>query len=102
MQTVLIYAHDTDAMADIFDQHGRRIVNEHRTVVDIGGSLTWVACIALAVLIIHYSCGAGTATGYVGDICQRGFGVWDYLGLVCCAPLYLLIIIIFSGGLRIW
>jgi len=89
-------------MVEVFDQHGRRIYSENKTVFNLGGSLTWMICIALAVAIIHYSCGAGTATGYVGDICQRGFGVWDYLGLICCAPLYLLVIIAFSGGLRIW
>jgi hypothetical protein len=89
-------------MAEIYDQQGRRVVSERRKVFDIGGSLMWIICIVLAVLIIHYSCGAGTATGYVGDICQRGFGVMDYLGLICCAPVYLLVIILLSGGLRIW
>lgn len=78
------------------------VYTENKTVVDLGGSLTWLVCIILAVAIIHFSCGAGTATGYVGDICARGFGILDYLGLICCAPLYLLIIIITSGGLRIW
>ena len=89
-------------IAEVFDQKGRRVFREHRTVLDVGGSLTWIICIVLALVIIHYSCGAGTATGYVGEICERGLNVWDYLGLVCCAPIYLLIIIIFSGGLRIW
>jgi len=87
---------------DIFDEKGRRIVREHKTVFDIGGGLTWIVCLVLALVIIHYSCGAGTATGYVGEICQRGLNVWDYFGLICCAPLYLLIIIALSGGLRIW
>ncbi len=87
---------------EVFDQKGRRIFSEHKTVFNLGGSLTWIICIGLAVAIIHYSCGAGTATGYVGDICSRGLDVWDYLGLICCAPVYLLLIIIFSGGLRIW
>src|SRR4030095_5757164 len=80
---------------------GPRIYQDNRTVVDVGGSLTWLLCIVLALAIIHFSCDAGTATGYVGEVCSRGFGLLDYVGLVCCAPLYLLIIIITSGGLRI-
>ena len=79
-----------------------RIVTENRTVLDIGGSLTWIVCIALAVAIIHFSCGAGTATGYVGEICSRGLNIWDYAGLICCSPIYLLYLIIASGGLRLW
>ncbi|HSB46560.1 MAG TPA: hypothetical protein VLD37_00990 [Candidatus Bilamarchaeum sp.] len=78
------------------------IYTENKTVIDLGGSLSWFACIILAILIIHFSCGAGTATGYVGEICARGFGIQDYLGLICCAPLYLLAVILASGGLRIW
>jgi hypothetical protein len=77
-------------------------INQHRTVIDIGGGLTWFACILLAFAIIHFSCGAGTATGYVGDVCVRGLNVLDILGLLFCAPVYLLVIIIFSGGIRIW
>lgn len=79
-----------------------RVIMENRTVMDLGGSLTWIVCILLALAIIHFSCGSGSATGYVGDICARGLNVWDYIGLICCAPVYLLILIIFSGGLRIW
>jgi len=79
-----------------------QIIRKNRTVLDFGGSLMWVVCILLALAIIHFSCAAGSATGYVGDICSRGLDVWDYLGLVCCAPLYLLVIIFFSTGLRIW
>jgi hypothetical protein len=79
-----------------------KVINENRTVFNFGGGLTWVVCILLALAIIHYSCASGSATGYVGDICSRGLNVWDYLGLVCCAPIYLLVIIVFSTGLRIW
>jgi hypothetical protein len=79
-----------------------KIVNDNRTVVNAGGSLTWFACIILALLIIHFSCGSGVATGYVGDVCARGLNVWDYLGIVCCAPVYVLFLILTSGGLRIW
>jgi hypothetical protein len=75
---------------------------EHNTAVNFGGSFTWLVSIVLALLIIHFSCDAGTATGYVGEICMRGFEVWDYLGLICCAPIYLLYLILTSGGLRIW
>jgi hypothetical protein len=80
----------------------RRAARGPRTVVRLGGGLTWLVCIILAVAIIHFSCGAGSATGYVGEICSRGLNVWDYLGLICCSPVYLLILIIASGGLRIW
>jgi hypothetical protein len=79
-----------------------QIYNDNKTVVDFGGSITWILCIILAVAMIHFSCAAGTATGYVGQICENGFGILDYLGLVCCAPIYLLYIILASGGLRIW
>ena len=78
------------------------IYHEHKTVVDWGGSLTWLVCIAIALVLIHFSCGAGTATGYVGEICAHGFGIFDYIGLICCAPVYLLYLILASGGLRIW
>lgn len=75
---------------------------ENKKIIDIGGGLTWLICVIISLAIIHFSCGAGTATGYVGEICERGFGIIDYIGLICCAPLYLLAIIIMSGGLRIW
>ncbi|MFN7991010.1 MAG: hypothetical protein U0R44_02515 [Candidatus Micrarchaeia archaeon] len=84
------------------DNKGPTVYNDNKTVIDLGGSLSWILCIVLALAIIHFSCGAGTATGYVGDVCARGFGILDYAGLICCAPLYLLIIIVTSGGLRIW
>jgi hypothetical protein len=87
---------------EVFDQQGRKVISEHKTVFDIGGGLTWVICIVLALAVIHYSCADGTATGYLKDVCTRGLDVWDYLGLICCAPVYLLIIILFSGGIRIW
>lgn len=74
----------------------------NRTVINLGGSLTYLVCILLVVAILHYSCQSGSATGYVGDVCSRGLNIWDYIGIVCCAPLYLLIIILTSGGLRIW
>jgi hypothetical protein len=80
----------------------REAYRENRTVINFGGSLTWIVCIILAIAIIHFSCGAGTATGYLGEVCARGLNVWDYLGLVCCAPLYLLFLVLTSGGLRIW
>ncbi|MEW6035996.1 MAG: hypothetical protein AB1529_05260 [Candidatus Micrarchaeota archaeon] len=67
-----------------------------------GGGLFWFACIIIALLIIHFSCQAGTATGYVGGICQNGLSLVDFAGLLCCAPLYLLVIVVLSGGLRIW
>ncbi len=75
---------------------------ENRTVINFGGSLTWIVCIALAIAIIHFSCADGTATGYLGQVCMRGLNVWDYLGIVCCAPVYLLFLILTSGGIRIW
>ncbi len=68
----------------------------------IGGSIFWVVCILLAVALIHFSCQAGTATGYVGSMCREGMKPVDILGLICCAPLYLLIIVILSGGLQLW
>ncbi len=77
-------------------------VRERRTVIDLGGSLTWLLCVILSLAIIHFSCGAGTATGYAGEVCSRGLAIWDYIGIVCCAPIYLLYLIIASGGLRIW
>jgi hypothetical protein len=79
-----------------------KAVHEHKTVIDLGGSLTWIICIILSLAIIHFSCGSGTATGYLGEVCSRGIGVWDYLGIICCAPLYLLFLVLSSGGLRIW
>lgn len=84
------------------DFGNKKVIEEHKTVIDLGGSLTWLACILLSILIIHFSCAAGTATGYVEQICTRGLNVWDALGMICCAPIYLLIIILLSGGLRIW
>ncbi len=78
------------------------IIKENRTYVDFGGGLTWFFCIVLAVLLIHFTCAAGTATGYLGEVCLRGMNIWDFLGILCCAPVYLLFIILASGGLRIW
>lgn len=77
----------------------RRIVVEKEQA---GGGLFWILCIVLALLIIHFSCQAGTATGYVGSICANGLQPLDFLGLLCCAPVYLLILVLLSGGLRIW
>ena len=68
----------------------------------IGGSIFWVVCILLTVAIIHFSCQAGTATGYVGSMCREGMKPVDILGLICCAPIYLLIIVVLSGGLQLW
>jgi len=67
-----------------------------------GGGLFWLACIVIVLLLIHFSCQAGTATGYVGNICEKGLSPIDFLGILCCAPLYLLVIVLLSGGLRIW
>ena len=77
---------------------GRIIVHKEQA----GGGLFWLSCIVLALLLIHFSCQAGTATGYVGDICEKGLSPVDFLGILCCAPLYLLVIVLLSGGLRIW
>ena len=79
---------------------GQRRVVVHKE--HAGGGFFSLACIAIALLIIHFSCQAGTATGYVGGICQNGLSLIDFAGLLCCAPLYLLIIVILSGGLRVW
>ncbi len=81
--------------------HGE-MYTQNKTVIDMGGSLTWIVCIILAVMIIHFSCSTGTATGYVGSICANGLGIFDYIGLICCAPIYLLVLILTSGGLKIW
>jgi len=75
---------------------------EHKRIIDIGGGVTWLVCVLISLAIIHFSCSAGTATGYVGSICTNGLGILDYIGLICCAPVYLFIIILLSGGLRIW
>ena len=81
------------------------MAEERKIIVEkeqAGGGLFWFACIVVALLIIHFSCQAGTATGYVGGICQKGMQPLDFIGLICCAPVYLLIIVLMSGGLRVW
>jgi hypothetical protein len=77
---------------------GRIVIHKEHA----GSGLFWFACIAITLLLIHFSCQAGTATGYVGNICQNGMSPIDFLGILCCAPLYLLVIVLLSGGLRIW
>ncbi|MBI5222928.1 hypothetical protein HY990_00750 [Candidatus Micrarchaeota archaeon] len=68
----------------------------------IGWAVTSLICIGIILAIIHFSCQAGTATGYVGGICKAGLQLQDFIGIICCAPLYLLIIVLTSSGLRIW
>lgn len=69
---------------------------------EAGTSLVWIVSIILIVAILYFSCQSGTATGYVGNICKNGLAVQDILGIICCAPLYLIIIVALSGGLKFW
>ncbi len=95
---------EQDEAHTVHPVHRTRIVNRPVVVHKeyAGGGLFWLACLVIALLIIHFSCQSGTATGYVGGICANGLSIWDFLGLICCAPLYLLLIVLLSGGLRIW
>lgn len=68
----------------------------------IGGSITWIVCIVLILAMIHFSCQAGSATGYLQTKCTEGLGIIDILGIVCCAPVYLIILVVLSGGIKIW
>lgn len=69
---------------------------------EAGGSLIWIVSIILIIAILHFSCSTGTATGYVGNLCKNGLAIQDILGIICCAPLYLIIIVALSGGLKFW
>lgn len=68
----------------------------------IGGSITWIVCIIIILAILHFSCQSGTATGYLQTKCTEGLGILDILGIICCAPVYLIILVVFSGGIKIW
>jgi hypothetical protein len=74
--------------------------------VKAGISWMWAALWALswlaALSVIYFNCTAGTAVGYVNHICQTGFGIIDIVGLLCCAPVYLLIIIVLGIGSKIF
>ena len=69
---------------------------------EAGTSLVWIVSIILIVAILYFSCQSGTATGYVGNICKNGLAVQDILGIICCAPIYLIVIVALSGGLKFW
>ena len=79
-------------------------MNDNRTSITIGGGGTWIICAILAIALLWYNCSTGVATGYVSGICQNGLGIWDFLGLICCAPVYLLFLLLggASLGVRFW
>lgn len=66
----------------------------------ITGTLVWVLSIILSYMFIQISCQSGSAIGYINGLCQNGFGVLDYVGLICCAPIYMIIIVVLSIGFR--
>ncbi len=73
------------------------------TSYSIGGG-TAIICAILALILIWYNCSANIATGYVKTICEKGMSIWDFVGLICCSPIYLLILIFFGAhfGIKLW
>ena len=66
----------------------------------IAGTVVWLISIALSYMFIHISCQSGNTIGYVNTLCLNGFGIIDYIGLICCAPIYMIIIVVLSIGFR--
>jgi hypothetical protein len=64
---------------------------------------TFLFCSVLVLLVLHFSCGANSqATGMLKDVCTNGMGFWDYIGTVCCSPIYLFLLVIYSTGVKVW
>lgn len=59
--------------------------------------LSWLAALAF----IYFNCTGGTSVGYISHICTNGFGIIDVIGLICCAPIYLVVIVLLSLGSKI-
>jgi hypothetical protein len=72
----------------------------HCNASSIAGSVMWIASIIISYLFIHISCQSGQAIGYINGLCQNGFGIMEYIGLLCCAPIYLIVIVVLSVGFR--
>lgn len=56
----------------------------------------------LSVLLLYGSCTSGEATGYVKGVCETGLGIWDFVGLICCAPVYFIFIALNGAVFRWW
>jgi hypothetical protein len=66
-------------------------------------------CAVISIIIIWHDCSNHTAVGYVQQVCDKGFGIFDILCLIFLSPLYLIFILvnnfIFSGGyagVKLW
>ena len=64
----------------------------------------WVICAVASVVIIFYDCHTGNATGYVEHVCQNGIGLFDILGIIFFAPLYLIYLLVAGAvlGFKFW
>ncbi len=63
-----------------------------------GLTLVYIFCFVIAVLYLYFSCQAGSTL----SICSSGLQLNDVFGLVCCSPVYLIYLVLKSGGLKFW
>lgn len=68
-----------------------------------GGGGVCVICAVAILMILHTSCTTPDATtGMLHNVCVTGMTIWDWLGTICCGPVYLFLLVIYSTGVRLW
>lgn len=71
--------------------------------ISVGGGGGSFLCAIIILLIFHTSCvNPETTTGMLHDVCVNGMGFWDWVGTICFGPIYLVLLLIYSTGIKIW